>query len=81
MLAVSLQGKHIVPTQSGEAAPFLCSNALLIITLGDDGEPSAYEVLHPDVIEPLVSSAAIDLPRRLCHFAAPTALTPGLECA
>ncbi|CAL5218458.1 g139 [Coccomyxa viridis] len=33
-------------------------NALLIITLGDDGEPSAYEVLHPDVTEPLVSCVA-----------------------
>ena len=34
----------------------LCSNAVLMIVLGDDGEPAAYEVLLPDAVtEPLVS--------------------------
>ena len=36
------------------------SNALLIIALGDDGEPVAYEVLPPDpATEPLVSCSAL----------------------
>ena len=30
------------------------SNAMLIIVLGDDGEPAAYEVLPPEATQPLV---------------------------
>jgi hypothetical protein len=39
-----------------ETALPACSNVLLIIALGDDGEPAAYEVLPPEPrSEPLVS--------------------------
>ena len=48
--------------QADRVVSCLCSNALLIIILGDDGETAAYEVLHPDVNEPLVGSATSYIP-------------------
>ena len=52
-----MQRGSMLTTQADRGAPCLCSNALLIITLGDDGDQAAYEVLHPDINEPLVSGA------------------------
>ena len=47
--------RHLTVSQLSTALS-ACSNVLLIIALGDDGEPAAYEVLPPEPrSEPLVS--------------------------